>query len=925
MAAPTPYSGSPTYTYSINPYQSNDINTLLAGVKWGAGGVGTGATVYYSFPTSNNPALWDQGSDAYLFAPNYETYAGFRGLSITQQTIATTILNSWASVANINLIRVDTESSSAVGDIRIAFTSDGYMGKDDYAYAYYPSNSYGGDVWLNATQPVASGNNFNLGGNGYQTILHEVGHALGLSHSFGGFYTVSNTSYDSLKYTIMSYSDAPLHQDGGNSSFYPTTPMLLDIQAMQYLYGANMSYNAGDDIYVFNGASTYYQTIWDAGGIDTIQYVSSIGGIINLEDGSFSALGKVIKLDNGSLQSDNLAIAYNVSIENAIGGDGNDTLYGNAIANTLKGGNGSDNLYGKSSNDILRGGFGNDYLDGGEDKDTMNGGAGNDIYIVDDIDDEVTELLTLAKMGGTDLVKSSVNFTLGNNIENLTLTDGSTNGGLVNLNGTGNVINNVIIGNAGNNVLDGKAGKDTLSGGLGNDTYVVDIIETGSSISAPTVTPSAQLEDTIAEATDAGTDTLQLRGNLNLTQAAITALGANLEILDASNTGSTLLNLSGNTLNNTLIGNAANNTLDGGAGADILIGGVGNDTYFVDIMTGGVSPNISVLLQDTVIENANEGEADTLKLRGSITLASARLISLTDVLSEIEYLDVSATGTTKLNLEGNAANNMLIGNAADNVLTGGDGNDILDGGLGNDTMDGGDGDDTYTLSALTDVIMDSSGNNTIQAAFSLNLTHPTFNHQIENITLLGTTAINATGDENNNRLVGNTAANTLDGAAGQDTLIGGAGNDTLNGGADDDVLQGGSGNDLLTGGIGADSFVWVLADKGVNASPAIDKITDFNLADGDRLNLADLLVGEHNTADSLLNYLDITTSISAGVINTEFRISNMGQFNNGQYALANENQHITLSGINLFAATGTSTETDLINSLFTNNKLSVDV
>lgn len=860
MAAPTPYSSSPTTVYAIDGNLSTDIKTFLNGTKWGNSGVGTGATVYYSFPTSNSTALWDQSADVYLYAPGYETYAGFRGLTVTQQTIASTILQNWANVANINLSHVATETASEVGDIRIAFTSDGFMTAQDYAYAYFPGPSFGGDVWLNAVQPAASGNNFNPGGNGYHTILHEVGHALGLEHSFGGFYTLSNTSYDSFKYTVMSYSDAPLHQDRGNSSFYPTTPMLLDIQAMQYLYGANMSYNAGDDIYVFNGSTNYYQTIWDAGGTDTIQYASSTGGVINLEAGSFSVLGKAIKLDKGTMQSDNVAIAYNVTIENAIGGDGHDTVYGNNVANILQGGNGNDSLYGQASNDTLNGDAGNDYLDGGADKDTLSGGAGDDTYIVDDLDDAVLETLTLAQLGGVDIVKSSVDFTLGDNVDHLTLTDGSANGGLANLNGTGNALSNIITGNAGNNVLDGKAGNDSLFGGLGNDTYVVDVVQIGSTVSTPVVvpatnpkkpnkpapvvaapaTPGVQLEDTVSEAVNAGTDTLQVRGNLDIAQAATIVLGANLEVLDASNTGITKLNLTGNGLDNILLGNAADNILDGGLGVDTLAGGDGNDTYWVDIVASGVSPNTTAVLQDTVIENANAG-VDALKLRGSVALTNATLLSLSN--TEFEQLDASATGTTKLNLEGNAANNVLVGNAADNVITGGDGNDTLDGGLGNDSMNGGNGDDT---------------------------------------------------------------------------LVAGAGNDQLDGGTGSDTLIGGLGNDVLSGGLGADIFKWTLADKGAFRNASIDQITDFNVSENDVLDLRDLLTGE--SIANLLGYLDIKTNGA----HTELSISTRGGFSNGTVTAATENNHITLLNVDLFAATNTSTEAELIQQLINTNKLVID-
>ena len=202
----------------------------------------------------------------------------------------------------------------------------------------------------------------------------------------------------------------------------------------------------------------------------------------------------------------------------------------------------------------------------------------------------------------------------------------------------------------------------------------------------------------------------------------------------------------------------------------------------------------------------------------------------------------------------------------------------------------------------------------------------TLGANLENLTLTGT-AINGTGNNLNNVITGNSSNNTLSGGAGNDTLYGGAGNDllaggtgndSLNGGADNDTLIGGIGNDILIGGTGADTFVWALADKGSNGKPAIDKIADFSSTE-DKLDLRDLLIGE--SSGNILNYLDITTSVTAGVTNTELRISNTGGFIGGNYSSATENQHITLIGLNLLAGTN---EADLIASLISQNKLIIN-
>ncbi|WP_162874107.1 calcium-binding protein, partial [Pseudomonas viridiflava] len=161
----------------------------------------------------------------------------------------------------------------------------------------------------------------------------------------------------------------------------------------------------------------------------------------------------------------------------------------------------------------------------------LSGGKGNDIYIVG-AGDTVVETLAV---DGIDLVRSSVDFELGDNLENLTLTGSS------NLNGTGNSLANIITGNDGNNILNGLDGADTLIGGKGDDTYVVQLTATNT------------LQDTVTELAGQGADTLQVTGGTGGRAAVTLALAATLENLDASQTEA-LLNLTGNASNNILTG-----------------------------------------------------------------------------------------------------------------------------------------------------------------------------------------------------------------------------------------------------------------------------------------------------------------------------------------------------------------------------------
>jgi len=469
-------------------------------------------------------------------------------------------------------------------------------------------------------------------------------------------------------------------------------------------------------------------------------------------------------------------------------GSGNDDIVTSGADDIVSLGNGADHALGGGGDDALDGGAGNDTLDGGSGADELRGGDGNDTYVVDDAGDLALEASAL---GGTDTVQSSIAYTLGANLENLTLT------GFASINGAGNALANVLTGNSGANTLNGQGGVDVMKGAAGNDVYIVDTVgdqavETDSTggvdrvQSAVSFTLGAFVENLTLTGVGAingtgntlanvitgngaanilnggggvdimkgggGNDTYVVEtvgelavessaaGGIDLVQSSASfTLGNFVENLTL--TGAGAINGNGNALANVINGNGANNLLNGGAGADTLRGGLGDDVYVVD--DAG----------DTVTESSAVGGADTVQSSVGFALGN-----------NVENLTL--TGGAAINGTGNALANTINGNGAAN---------LLDGGVGADTLRGGNGNDTYVIDNAGDTVSESSaagGTDTVQSSVSF-----TLGNNVENLTLTGAAAINGTGNALANTINGNGAANQLDGLDGSDTLHGGAGAD----------------------------------------------------------------------------------------------------------------------------------------------------
>jgi len=372
----------PTYTGDgtalVQPTGNPVTDALIVGSKWGTGGAGTGAVVTFSFPDALDKFDTRAGV-AGNYNPTEPTGGGyanylrdFAPFGTAEQTATRQVLASWAAVANLQFTEVPATTVDA-GVLRFGFSGRLGLGETTFGVSGFPQDFAGaGDTWMNKDFLFPEG--WAPGTQNFLTMLHEVGHAIGLKHPHDtgmsgepgwpvnpavlpktGNDTLTSYSTQNL---VMAYNDLPGMGAPLQADFAPTTPMKVDIDAIQHVYGPNLAHNAGDTVYTYSSTVRYNETIWDGGGNDTIVVDGSADAAINLVPGTWSRVGVPLTFSNRNPDltvaearpefTDPLTVYIydTVTIENAVGGGGNDILIGNPANNRLQGGAGNDQLDG---------------------------------------------------------------------------------------------------------------------------------------------------------------------------------------------------------------------------------------------------------------------------------------------------------------------------------------------------------------------------------------------------------------------------------------------------------------------------------------------------------------------------------------------------------------------------------------------------
>jgi len=816
--------------------------------------LGDAATVTYAFR-----------STAPVTMPSDTT--GFSQFSAAQIIVTELMLQAWSDVARITFVRQGsgTTGAAAYSDTATMLFGNYSAGASGAAaFAYLAGNTSNaapaGDVWINSSLSYNANPQYLT--YGYQVLLHEIGHAIGLSHpadyNAGDGVSITYTAHaqhyeDTRQYTVMSYFSESF-TGGSFGGRYASAPLLDDIAAAQRLYGANMTTRTGDTVYGFNSTAdrVWYNAgsqispqsvifaVWDAGGTDTLDFSGYLNNaVIDLRQGHFSSVGGL---------TGNVSIAMGAVVENAIGGAGIDTLVGNSADNRLTGGGGNDNIYGGNGNDTA-------VFSGNRSAYTIT-------YGTETINGIAYRITTVSGPDGTDVLRgvetlqfADQTFTVANTQAAGEVMEGDATSETL----TGTAYGDLIYGADGNDTINGGAGDDNISGGRGND-----VLNGGDGVDVLNYIGST--------------------GSVTVNMGAGTASGAS-----GNDTVSGFEHLWGSTFSDTLTGSAGNDTIDGLGGSDTINGEAGDDVLVAragivvgaeDVIKAASLANVAIgsavnidgnfdLLNDAGVTDATTTPHAVIRGAGSgagqeyyaftvaagaacifdiygasfdttlrIFDASGNQLAWNDdeasgiIDSRLQYTFATAgtyyvavgawqsgtgagsttsgpppsSSTYVLNVSV-PGHSVVAARDVGSTLNGGEGDDTLHSGSSNDTINGGNGTDTvvysgarsaYTITDLGGGSWRIAGPEGSGTDTLTGVERARFSDQT--ITL---------GVEPLDPVVSFTGGGADDNAIGgnnNDTLDGQAGNDTLAGRAGHDTLYGGEGHDVLIGDDGNDQL-----------------------------------------------------------------------------------------------------------------------
>ncbi|GAA0646343.1 M10 family metallopeptidase C-terminal domain-containing protein [Brevundimonas lenta] len=744
-------------------------------LSWAAG-LGQAANVTYAFRTS---------------APGTmpEDTAGFSRFNAEQIIAAEMSMAAWSDVSGITFTRISDVGSQYSNSATILFGNYATGESGAAAFAYLPSRQPGstgdgavaGDVWVNRSLEY---NNFpTLLGYGHQTLLHEIGHAIGLSHpaaynagATGNVEYETHATYfeDSRQYTVMSYfterSTGGDFRGVGGTNQYASAPLMDDIAAAQRLYGANMATRTGDTVYGFNSnagqpwftatgaSSSVIFCVWDAGGTDTLDFSGySAAARIDLRQGAFSNVGGLLG---------NVSIAIGAVVENAIGGTGADWLLGNSGDNRLTGGGGAD---------LIDGGLGVDTA-------VFSGALSNYTIVWNGAEGVVTGMGSAVRVRNVEFLQFADQLVAAAPTGGIEVAGDLTNETIA-----GTTFADTVMGLAGNDILNGLAGDDRLDGGAGTDTL------SGGDGDDSLIGGSG--DDALVGG--AGLDTADYTGasaGVSVSLAAGLATGG-----AGSDTLTGVENISGSQYVDTLTGDAGDNVIRGGGGVDLIDGGAGDD-----LLIGGAPGKAG-------------GGPDVVKARATANATIATAVSLTgafDLDSRTGVTDsTSIPHATVVATSHGGVEYYAVTFAAGETIS----FDIDDAGF----------DSTLRLFSASGVELASNDDNasdggpsTDSALWYTSQTGGTFYIQVASWTAntgSGFTSGPITAGLNYTLHVSSPSAPavptyiagaTMNGGDGRDWLTGGLGADTLSGGDGDDRILGDQGDDVIDGGAGYDTAVY---------------------------------------------------------------------------------------------------------------------